>query len=239
MSLVHDLSRIGASKKKLLWLVENKIFDLRDVPAEGIELSDIQMNQVSVHKRGTPTIDLDGMRGELESLKFPLYFLDYETFSPAIPLFNGYGPFDKVPFQFSLHILHRPDGEPEHVEYLHMGRSDPTEAVINLLREHILPKGTIIAWNKSFEMDVHRRMAGRMPGHGPTIERMNSMFYDLMDVFKKQYYVHPAFKGSVSVKCVLPALVPELSYKVLSIHGGAQASEAWWAMVSSTPTSRK
>jgi hypothetical protein len=45
---VHDLSRIGASKKKLPWLVENKIFDLRDVPAEGIELSDIQANQVLV-----------------------------------------------------------------------------------------------------------------------------------------------------------------------------------------------
>ena len=165
------------------------------MPAEGIELSDIQMNQVSVHKRGTPTIDLDGMRGELESLKFPLYFLDYETFSPAIPLFNGYGPFDKVPFQFSLHILHRPDGEPEHVEYLHMGRSDPTEAVINLLREHILPKGTIIAWNKSFEMDVHRRIAGRMPGHGPTIERMNSMFYDLMDVLKSSIMCIPHLKG--------------------------------------------
>jgi hypothetical protein len=65
---VHDLSRIGASKKKLLWLVENKIFDLRDVPAEGVELSDIQMNQVQVHKRGTPTIDLDGIRAASSSL---------------------------------------------------------------------------------------------------------------------------------------------------------------------------
>jgi hypothetical protein len=46
--------------------------------------------------------------------------------------------------------------------------------------------------------------------------------------------VHPAFKGSVSVKYVLPALVPGLSYKELGIRGGAQASEAWWAMVSST-----
>jgi hypothetical protein len=162
-----------------------------------------------------------------------LYFLDYETFSPAIPLFSGYGPFDKVPFQFSLHILHSPDGEPEHVEYLHMDQSDPTEAVINLLREHILPKGTIIAWNKSFEMGVHRRMAGRMPGHGPTIERMNAMFYDLKDIFHKQYYVHPEFKGSVSIKYVLPALVPDPQYKELSIRGGAQASEAWWAMVTS------
>jgi len=46
-------------------------------------------------------------------------------------------------------------------------------------------KGTIIAWNKSFEMDVHRRMANRMPWHGPTIERMNSMFYDLKGYFSQ------------------------------------------------------
>ena len=77
-------------------------------------------------------------------------------------------------------------------------------------------------------------MTHRVPAHGPTIDRMNSMFYDLKDVFHKQRYVHPKFKGRVTVKYVLPALVPELSYKELSIRGGAQASEAWWAMVSST-----
>jgi hypothetical protein len=31
--------------------------------------------------------------------------------------------------------------------------------------------------------------------------------------------VHPEFKGSASVKYVLPALVPDLQYKGLSIHG--------------------
>ena len=51
--------------------------------------------------------------------------------------------------------------------------------------------------------------------------------------------MHPAFKGSVSVKYVLPALVPELSYKELGIRGGAQASEAWWAMVSSTSSDKQ
>jgi hypothetical protein len=52
-------------------------------------------------------------------------------------------------------------------------------------------KGTIIAWSKSFEMAVHRRMANRMPGHGRTIERMNSMFYDL-----KGYFSHTVLRAS-------------------------------------------
>lgn len=236
---VHDLARIGSSKKKLLWLVENKVFDIKDVPLEEIELSDTQINQIMVHKRGEPIINTDGIREEIAGLAFPLYFLDYETFSPAIPLFSGYGPFDKVPFQFSLHILREPGGELEHVEYLHMEQSDPTPAVIKLLEEYIGPKGTIIAWNKSFEMDVHRRMAKREPQHAPVIERMNGMFYDLKDVFHKQHYVHPDFKGSVSIKYVLPAIVDEPGYKALTIHGGAQASEAWWAMLTSHDTAER
>ena len=68
---VHDLARIGASKKKLLWLVENKIFDLRDVPVDEIDLSDIQLNQVPVRKRGKPIVDHDGIQGELEGLQDP------------------------------------------------------------------------------------------------------------------------------------------------------------------------
>jgi len=235
----HDLSRIGASKKKLLWLVENQVFDIKDVPLDEIELSDIQQNQVRVHKSGNTIIDLDGIRSEIGNLTLPLYFLDYETFSPAIPLFEGFGPFDKVPFQFSLHILREPHGELLHVEYLHMEQSDPTPNVLTLLEHHIGAEGTIVAWNKSFEMDVHRRMANRSPAHASFIEHINGMFYDLKDVFHKQHYVHPDFRGSVSIKYVLPALVPEKQYKELAIHGGAQASEAWWAMLGNTDESER
>lgn len=228
---VHDLARIGLSKRKLQTMVERKQFTFADI-TEDIELSDTQRNQVLVHRLQKPIIDLDGIRNELEPLAFPLYFLDYETFSPAVPLFSGYRPFDKVPFQFSLHILTDPLSEPTHIEYLHMEQTDPSEAVVALLEQHIGEVGTIVAWNKSFEMDVHKKLAARLPQHRAFLERTIAMFYDLKDVFHKQHYVHPEFKGSTSIKYVLPALVPELQYKELGIHGGAQASDAWWSMVS-------
>lgn len=227
---IHDLSRIGSSKKKLLALVESQTFELNDVPAE-MELSDIQLNQIAVHRRGTPIINLDGIREELEALPFPLYFFDYETLAPAVPMFNGYKPYQRIPFQFSLHILREPGGELEHVEYLHMECTDPAEAIVQLLEEHILPGGTLVSWNKSFEAGVNKEIAERLPHYVPVLERLNTMLYDLKDVFHKQYYVHPAFKGSVSIKKVLPALVPELTYTELDIHGGAQASDAWRTML--------
>jgi hypothetical protein len=228
---VHDISRIGASKKKLETLIERKIYEIENVP-EDLDLSDIQVNQITAHRHGKSIINLDGIREELESLVFPLYFLDYETYAPAIPTFNGYRPYQRIPFQFSLHILETPEGELSHVEYLHLEASDPSEEVAKLLSKSIGAKGMVIAWNKSFEAGVNKEIGLRLPKYKAEMERINGMLYDLMDVFKKQYYVHPEFRGSTSIKKVLPALVPELTYKDLVIHEGGQASNAWWEMIS-------
>ena len=228
---VHDISRIGLSKKKLESLVERGLYDLSDIP-EDMSLSDIQWNQVRAHQSGTPTIHRGAIRKELEKLAFPLLFLDYETFAPAIPIFDRYRPYQRIPFQFSLHILKDPGDELTHIEYLNAERTDPSEAVLALLEEHIGERGTIIAWNKSFEIGVNKELAVRFPTHREFIDRINAMFYDLREIFQDQQYVHPAFKGSTSIKKVLPALVPELSYEDLGIKEGGQASDAWWTMVS-------
>lgn len=228
---VHDISRIGASKKKLETLVDSRIFELENVP-EDMELSDIQVNQIAVHRRQRSMIDSEGISEEIKDLKFPLYFFDYETYAPAVPVFDGYRPYQRIPFQFSLHILERPDQtDMKHVEYLHEEMSDPSVHVAKLLEEHIGAVGTVITWNKSFEAGVNRELGMRMPEHKATMDRVNSLLYDLMDVFKKQHFVHPEFKGSTSIKKVLPALVPELSYKDLGIKEGGQASNSWWEML--------
>lgn len=228
---VHDISRIGSSKRKLETLIEQKIYEIENVP-EDMDFSDIQINQIAVHRRKKSIVDLDGIKEELLNLKFPLYFFDYETYAPAIPVFDGYRPYQRIPFQFSLHILEKPDKEMTHVEYLHEELSDPSENIAQLLEEHIGATGTVITWNKSFEAGVNKELALRMPQHKATIERVNSLLYDLMDVFKKQHFVHPEFRGSTSIKKVLPALVPELSYKDLGIKEGGQASNSWWEMLS-------
>jgi hypothetical protein len=228
---IHDISRIGASKKKLEALVEKKIFDLKEIP-DDTELSDIQWNQIRSHRSNTRIINHEGIAEELSELEFPLYFLDYETFAPAIPIFSGYSPYQRIPFQFSLHILERPEDDLKHLEYLHEYRSDPSQTVIELLTKHIGTKGRVIAWNKSFESSVNKELCERNPECLATMERINRMLYDLRDVFTKQHYVHPEFRGSTSIKKVLPAIVPDLHYKDLEIHDGAQASDSWWTMVS-------
>jgi len=227
---VHDLSRIGSSKKKLASLIEAQIFDIKDIP-ESFVLTQVQENQVNVHKHQKTIIDLKAIENELQSLIYPLYFLDYETYPAAIPLFKGFKPYQQTPFQFSLHVLSAPNGELEHYEYLHMEATDPTEHIIAKLKEMIGPKGSIIVWSKRFEKGINAHLAERSPKDKEFLEDVNNRIYDLMEIFQKQFYVHPGFKGRVRIKKVLPVMVPELSYKVLEIQEGGAAMEAWFEMI--------
>src|ERR1035437_7288371 len=125
---VHDIVRIGQRKKKLEYFMDKRIFVIDDVP-DDYKLGDAQQLQVRVHKKQQPIIDQSAIEEVLRSYTFPLYFFDYETYAPAIPSFDGYGPYKKIPFQFSLHILRAAESKPEHVEFLQLDRSDPTRAV--------------------------------------------------------------------------------------------------------------
>ena len=235
---VHDLSRIGSSKKKLESLADSQIFEINDIPEE-FELTPNQRNQVYVHKTQKPLIDLMAIKNELESLSYPLYFLDYETYPSAIPLFNGYKPYQHIPFQFSLHILNEPNGELEHAEYLHTEDSDPAFSLIKNLQKTIGTNGSVIVWNKKFEKTINAQLAERNPEYANFLEDINDRIYDLMDIFQKQFYVHHGFMGKVSIKKVLPVLVPELSYKELEIKEGGSAMEAWNKMVFGSGTEKE
>lgn len=229
---VHDIVRIGQSKKKLEYFMDERIFVIDDVP-DDIELGDAQQLQVEAHKKQQPIIDRDAIDEMLGSYTFPLYLFDYETFAPAIPAFDGYSPYQRIPFQFSLHILRSKESEPEHVEFLQVDRSDPTLAVAELLNQHIDPNGSVIVWYAPFEKGVNKEIGERRGAYANLMDRINGQVRDLRDIFAKQHYVHPDFHGSTSIKAVMPVLVPELSYDGLVIKEGATASEQWWTMTAS------
>lgn len=224
---VHDISRIGASKSKLRELIDGNIFELHKIP-DDIVFSDIQQNQIEAHVKDKITIDKESIREELDNLVFPLYFLDYETFPSAIPRFDGFSPYQQIPFQYSLHVLHSSDDkEPEHFEFLYDEQDDPSIALVESLQQDIGPTGSVIVWNKGFEMGRNEEMAKRIPWAREFMDSVNSRLYDLMDIFKKQYYVDKKFRGKTSIKKILPVLAPKFSYENLVIKEGGTASESW------------
>jgi hypothetical protein len=114
---VHDIVRIGCCKKKLRYFVDGHFYSLDDVP-DDVELGEAQANQVRVHKSQRPIINHEAIRSELGDYAYPLYFFDYETYAAAIPAFNGFSPYQRIPFQFSLHVLRGPAAALEHFEFL-------------------------------------------------------------------------------------------------------------------------
>lgn len=164
---------------------------------------------------------------ELEQLKFPLSFLDFETFQDAIPQYAGTRPFEQTPFQYSLHILDAPDAQLEHKEFLANANQDPRRTFIDALIADLPSSGTVIVYNRSFEAGILRKLAGNFTELETSIENILARFFDLMAPFQRRDYYHPQMHGSYSIKKVLPALVPSLNYNDLAIAEGASASRAF------------
>ncbi|MDP3980633.1 MAG: DUF2779 domain-containing protein [Chlamydiota bacterium] len=228
---VHDLTGVGRSKKKLCELIDSKIYEIHDIP-EDFEFGKKIQRQIEVHRRGKAHIDHEAIQAELKTLQFPLYFLDYEAFNPAIPRFSGFKPYQQIPFQFSLDRLDSPDAKLVHEEFLYTGDKDPSSLLVEELKKKIGNSGSVIVWYKPFEEShVNKHLAVRMPEHLDFINNVNSRLFDLMTIFSKHLHVHPEFRGSASIKKVLPVLCPELSYKELEIGNGSEAMNTWNKMV--------
>ena len=226
---VYDISRMLG--KKLAELVDDEIFKTTDIP-DDFPLTANQAIQVKVDKSGQTLIDKDGVHRELANLEYPLYFIDYESVNPAIPLIDNTHPHQQVVFQYSLHILDSPDAELRHTEFLcRDSLSGSMRALVSRMREDIQDQGSIIVWNKSFERPRNSEMGVLFPEFKDFLEGMNDRIYDLKDVFSKNYYVNPGFRGSNSIKDVLPILAPHLSYKELAIGKGDLASVRWYEIV--------
>lgn len=223
---VHDISRIGLSKRKLTELVDSDIFALDKLP-EGLELNDTQKNQILTFIHDRIISDPQGIKEKLSELVFPLHFLDYETFPAAIPRFDNYAPYQQIPFQYSLHILSSPEEEPEHLDFLYASEEDPSREFVSSLRSHVGDKGSVIVWHKDFECGRNKELCQLVPEAQAFFDDMDKRIFDLEEVFKKQLYVHKDFRGSSSIKKVLPVLAPELSYADLVVKEGGSAADTW------------
>jgi predicted RecB family nuclease len=167
---------------------------------------------------------------ELESLCYPLYFMDFETANPAIPRFAGMRGFDQLPFQWSVHVQRQPDAEPEHYEFLATDTSDPRREFISSLCDALGESGSIVVYNATFESQRLTELAAWLPEFAERIEKIQHRLWDLLPVVRNHVY-HPAFAGSYSLKAVLPALVPEMTYEGMAVANGQDAGLAWESLV--------
>lgn len=228
---VHAIARIN--KAKLAELVDSNIFDIKDVP-EDFPLSDIQRRQVDTAQSGKVLVDEKGISEFLSTMKYPLAFLDYETYPSAIPKHDGYRPYQQTPFQFSLHIVESPEGEVTHHDFIFTEDTCPDEQFSEALQKHLPKTGSVVVWNQKFEKGINEQVGERIEPYKTFMSEVNGRVVDLMIPFsgKTLVYDHPKFMGSASIKYVLPALVPHLSYNDMHIKEGGSASDTWNRIIS-------
>lgn len=223
---VFDIAFLKNDKRREL--LSQGIVAITDVP-DDFPLSPKQRAQVVVAKSGEIAIDRDEIATRIASWSYPLHFLDYETFSYAIPQFEGVRPFQQMCFQYSLHTIEKPGGELKHSQFLSRGSDDPPRAMAESLRKAMSDGiGTVLVWYEGFEKTRNTEMALMFSEYADFFEEVNSKTFDLMKIFSDKLYIHPDFKGSSSIKRVLPVLVPELSYTELGIGDGLTASISWF-----------
>lgn len=229
---IFNISQLGADKK---WeLYKKGILRLEDIPP-GFNLNDRQWQQVLSELKGNMEINIPAIRRFSDSLTYPLYFVDFESFQPSVPLFDHSRPYQQIVFQYSLHILEEAGGTPYHRSFLAgSDGSDPRLPFIRQLISDIGEKGDIIVFNRSFEASRLNEIAATFPNFKFQISSITSRIKDLMEIFQKRYFYVAEMKGSYSIKQVLPALVPGFSYKELAIGDGGAASHAFMSLVSET-----
>jgi len=209
-------------------LEELGVESIHDIP-DDFELSEFQRRVCTAMQTGQPWFSAD-LNSEFESLKYPLYFMDFETVNPAIPRFVGMHPYDHIPFQFSVHVQQEPGAAPKHLEFLAMDNGDPRPAFISSLCEALGESGSIVVYNEQFESQRLWELAGWLPEYTQRIRDIQRRLWDLLPVVRNHVY-YPAFEGSFSLKAVLPALVPEMTYEGMEVPNGQAAGLAWETII--------
>ena len=228
---VFDISRLRSDKKFTLYnqgIVE--FHQIEDVS----KFSQSQQIQIKAELEQREIINDEAIQEFLNTLTYPLYHLDFETFQQAIPQWNGISPFMQIPFQYSLHV-ENVNGELEHYEFLAQEGIDPRyELACGLVRD--IPKDvTLLAYNMGFEKGVIRKLAAKFPELSEHLMAIHDNIKDLMTPFANKDYYSPNMRGSYSIKYVLPAIVPEMAraYKELNgVQNGGDAMQTYARLAS-------
>ena len=226
----------GMYLRKKEELYRKDLINIQDVGKKH-ELKNKQKEFFDSYVNKKPIINKKEIAKELDSLEYPLYFIDFETFGPAVPQFQGLHPYEQYPFQYSCHIMDK-NHNIIHKEYLHTDMQDPRLLVTESLIKTLKQKGTIIAFNATFEKGVIKKLAAQFPKYENKLININQRFWDQLAIFRK-YYMDYRFKGSNGLKSILPIIVPGMDYSHLDVSDGNQAQVTWSNMINLSDSPEK
>ena len=221
----NSIFDLRGGKTKQFSLYEQGIMSIKDIP-DDIPLSREQKIQKECVMTGNVHVEKEEIQQFLNKLKYPLYYLDFETIGPAIPIYDGTRPYQDIPFQFSLHVVENDASEPVHHSFLAEGRGDPRPQILCKLQELLGSEGSIIAYNSGFEEGILRELAEAFPEYTGWLEDIFTRIVDLLAPFSSFHYYNASQKDTASLKKVLPAVTGK-GYEEMGIGAGMDASIAY------------
>lgn len=209
------------------------ITELRDTPDN--EINDSQLRVKIATLSGETYFDAAGAAAALAGQTAPAYFLDFETVTFPVPIWKGTRPYQQLTFQFSLHRVDA-DGTLHHSEFLDISGEDPREALIHAMLKDCGSVGPIYVYFEGFEKTRILELADAFPQYASKLHALLPRVVDLLPIARNHYY-HPSQRGSWSIKAVLPAICPELSYADLEdVQHGLGAVDAYKEAINSETT---
>lgn len=224
-------------------LINEGYLNLDDIPINWLT-SENHKIQRDCYDNSKVYVNKDKIRAGLDSLTYPIYHLDFETFPCPIPRFKGEHPYYQSPFEFSLHIEKESgvcDKEKDNYVFLAKTNEDERlELVTELVNRIPIKKGgCMLAQNVTFEKARIKELAEMFPEYKEELLLIRESGRDLLEIIdnnKELYeslgfdeysintmnYYNNAQSGSFSIKKTLP-LFTNLSYKDLEVQNGTQA----------------
>ncbi|MEP7172697.1 MAG: DUF2779 domain-containing protein [Aestuariivirga sp.] len=229
---LNVLPRIATKKLKAL-INDEGVRELADVPDDLLNTLQLRVKKHTLE--GTVYFDSSGAATALARHGFPAYFLDFETINFAVPIWKGTRPYQQIPFQFSVHTLSK-IGDLGHAEFLDLSGNNPSKAFAEAVVASCGEQGPIYVYNAKFEAGRLRELSHQFESLRRPLDSIVARLVDLLPIAEEFYY-HPSQKGSWSIKAVLPAIVPALSYENLpGVKDGGMAMVAYAEAINPSTT---
>ena len=211
--------------------------DLRDVPLDRLTREDHQRIWRATQS-GQPEVNPEAA-GKLAALSWPRHYLDFETVGPAVPMWKGTRPYQKIPMQWSCHRQDADGTIKQLPPFLDTTGQDPRRAFAESLVAAVGRVGMILVYNATFERSVIMQLAEQFDDLAPELHAIARRLFDLLPLARENYY-HPAMKGSWSIKRVLPTIAPDLDYGNLeSVQSGDMVEPVYFEMVDAATTAER
>ncbi len=219
----HIRTLYRVQEREAMRFVEDGIQSLAEIPTTWKTSSVVRRRQIEAARSGQPVLDREGLRSELVRLGGKtIAHIDFETTQFSIPPYPGVAPWAQLPVQWSCHT-ERGDGDVSHAEWVAENAGDPREEFARTLIAAAQGADVVTVWNATFERGVIAALADFLPEYRTRLLALSDKIVDLLQVVRDHVY-HPRFRGSFSLKRVLPVLVPSLSYAGMAVANGAVAA---------------